>query len=541
MSLVIIVLLNVAVQWWFFRWDMTTDRRYSVSEATQTMLRSLDKPVSVTLYLDGSLNAGFLRLRNAMTELLDELGVYADIAYKTTDPQQLTEKQQQALQQSLLQKGYRPTAIYETDKDGRQLQTIVYPYALVEYDGRTAYLNLLQNNRQNSGAENLNHSIEALEYTFAEGLATLAQKERYKVAFLEGHGELPEQSTMDLQTALAQYFDIYRGAITTAGDCLDAFRVVIVADPQEPFTDEEKYVLDQYLMRGGRILWVMNGVRFSENVLTDEGYTPVIPLDLNLTDMLFRYGIRINPRLVQDVQCLPIPVDISTGGEPQYQPMPWYYAPLLLTSYGSPITRNLMQVSATFASDLEFVGDGEGQEREVLLATSNASRLIGTPAEVNLSDLHADLQLFQWGYVPVGASIRGVFHSLYAHLAKPEAVQDERTTATSSAETKQVFVAAGSAIRNEWQNGQPLPLGYDRYSKVQFGNRDFFVNAVLYLSDDTGIISLRQKTMRLRMLNDKAVRQKRAVYQAVSIGLPLLLLAIAGAAVVLIRKKKYQS
>lgn len=540
MALIIIALTNALVQWCFFRWDLTADKRYSVSNATIAMLNNTDGELTATLYLDGGLNAGFLRLRNATTELLDELSLYADIRYQTVNPSSLTEKEQQALQQTLLQNGYHPTAIYETSHDGKQTQTVVYPYIRLSYAGRSVCLNLLQNNRNNSGAENLNNSIEALEYTLAEGLAMLLQKERYKVAFLEGHGELQEPYTADLQMALARYFDVFRGTITAQGDCLDPFRVVVIADPQQPFTDEEKYVLDQYLMRGGRILWAVNGVRFSENVLTDEGFTPVLPLELNLTDMLFRYGVRINPRLVQDMQCLPIPVDISTGGEPQYQPMPWYYAPLLLTSYSSPITRNLMQVSATFASDIEFVGESTQQQREVLLATSNASRLIAAPAEVNLSDLHADTELFRWGYVPVGVSIEGEFTSLYAHLQKPEAVEDNRPVVTTSAHAKQVFVASGSAIRNDWQNGQPLPLGYDRYSRMQFGNRDFFVNAVLYLSDDTGIIGLRQKSMQLRLLNEKAIRQKQTIYQAVSIGAPLCLLGIVGLAVVLIRKKKYR-
>ncbi len=540
MLLGILVLVNILAQVCFFRLDLTDDKRYSLSAPTKKMMKELPNDVHITLYLSGELNAGFLRLQTATEELLDELGQYGKLSWRTISPNDLPEKEQQALQQALAKQGLNPTAIYEQSKQGSQKQTIVYPFALVQLNGKQTFVPLLQNNRGLSGAENLNHSMEGLEYTFAETIHTLSADEMPRVAFIEGHGELPEQQTADIQMAFSRYADVYRGAITDDVTCLDGFQAIVIADPQMPFSDKDKYILDQYIMHGGRVLWVVSGVRFSETVLEDAGYTPAIPLDLNLTDMFFRYGVRVNAHLVQDLQCLPIPVDVSQNPQqPQYQAMPWTFAPLLLTSGASPITRNVMQVSATFASDISLVGDGENQQRDILLATGSASKLTPTPGEVNLMDLHINEQAFTHQLVPVAASIEGVFPSLFAHRMLPEGVQESREKLALSVPTKQVWVSCGSVIRNDWQNGQPLPVGYDRYSKVQFGNRDFLVNALLYLTDDTGFINLRQKTIPLRMLNEQRNTVNLLWNQIMGILLPLLLLAIVGVVTIYTRKKRY--
>ncbi len=539
-SLLGLVLLNIAAQFLFVRIDLTDDKRYLLSAPTQTMMRDLKQDVHITLLLSGDLNAGFTRLQNATEEMLNELAIYGPLSWETITPSTLSQEEQQALQQALAQQGLNPTAIYERTQSGSQSQTIVYPFALVKINNKQTFVPLLQNNRGLSGAENLNHSIEGLEYTLMETIHTLAAPEMPRVAFIEGHGELPEQQTADIQMALSRYFDVYRGTITNEATCLDDFSAIIIADPQSPFSDKDKYILDQYIMHGGRVLWLVSGVRFSETILEEAGYTPAIPLDLNLTDMFFRYGVRINAHLVQDLQCLRIPVDVSQDPQmPQYQPMPWTFAPILLTSNASPITRNVMQVSATFASDISLVGEGENQQREILLATGSASKLIPTPGEVNLMNLHINEQEFQHQLVPVAASIEGIFPSSFAHRMLPEDVIDTRTKLTQSIPTKQVWVSCGTVISNDWQNGQPLPVGYDRYSKVQFGNRDFLVNALLYLTDDTGFINLRQKTIPLRMLNEQRNAANLTMNQLISILLPLCLLAIVGIITIYTRKKKY--
>ena len=294
-------------------------------------------------------------------------------------------------------------------------------------------------------------------------------------------------------------------------------------------------------MQGGKIMWLVNGVKFSENMLSDGGMTPIISQDLHLTDLLFRYGVRIQPVLVQDLQCLRIPVDVSRDPEnPQYQPIPWTYAPILLTSDESPISHNVMQVSTLFASCLEAVGGDDGIQKTVLLATSSASRVTGAPAEVNLSDLTIQQDAFRLQHLPVATSLEGQFTSLFAHRPKPTGVLSRNASPVKcSVPTRQIVVASGNVARNEWQQGKPLPVGYDRYSHIQFGNRDFLTNAVLWLTDDNGLISLRQKNIALRLLNNKRAQSYSKTIQITSVLTPLLLLFLTGISALWSRKKRY--
>lgn len=529
--LVTLVAINLLVSYMVWRWDMTDDKRYSISAPTKALLQDLDAPLTITLLLDGEMNAGFLRLQKATQELVEELGVYAAGGYQLLGaPEQLTTN------------GYgnlEPTVVHERTHKGQTAQTIIYPYAIVQYHDRSQVVTLLKNQRGLSGEENLNHSIENLEFAFAEAIRSLTQDKVEKIAFLEGHGELEERDVYDLTQQLAQYYQIDRGTLGTVSGVLDDYKAVIIADPQMPFSDTDKYILDQYIMQGGRILWVVNGVRFSDDYLASEGYTPIIALDLNINDMLFRYGVRINHALVQDLQCLPVPVDVSHDpNQPNWQPMPWTFAPLLLTSQVSPITRNVAQVTATMASAIDIVGEDDGIRKEVLLATSSASRLTSAPAKVDLS-MGSDSEGFNQAFVPVAVSLEGVFPSIYAHLLPPEEVTLTTPLLRESKPTRQIVVAAGSTIRNDWQQGQPLPLGYDRYTQMQFGNRDFMVNAVLHLTDDQGWLQLRQKEFTLRLINDQRARQTRIVAQVISIVIPLALLAIVGGAVLILRRKRY--
>ena len=526
--LVALVLINVLVHQLVCRWDMTDDKRYTISHPTKELLRSLDSPLTVTVLLEGELNAGFTRLQKAASELLSEFSIYT------------TERiDSRPLGASLVQ-GLDPIVIHERTHKGKMAQTTVYPYAIVEYKGKKRLVNLLQNQRGLSGEENLNNSIENLEYSMVETIRGLAQTKVEKVVFLEGHGELEEHDVYDLTQLLAQYYQVDRGCLGNEAGVLDGYAAVIIADPQLSFSEEDKYILDQYIMQGGRVLWVVNGVKFSSDFLASQGATPIVALDLDINDMLFRYGVRIRHGLVQDLQCLPVPVDVSTNPQqPNWQPMPWTYAPLLLTSQQSPITRNIAQLTATMASAVELVGGEDGIRKEVLLATSSASKLTAVPAQVNLSMGVDDEQSYQYAYIPVAVSLEGEFSSLYAHLGAPESIVASAPTRKASVPTRQIVVAAGSAIRNEWQQNQPLPLGYDRYTKTQFGNRDFMLNAVLYLTDNEGWLQLRQKEITLRLLNDKRAQTARIQAQVMSMVIPLAILGLLGGVIVLMKKRKY--
>lgn len=518
------------------RWDMTDDRHYSLSEASKNLLRATDEPIEVTLLLDGDLNSGFRRLKKATEETIEELGVYSDLKVV---------KDVKDLKDSL---GLSPIVIHEREQNGKTAQTTVYPYALMNYKGRRAVVTLLKNTRGLSGEENLNASIEQLEFAFMEALHLLQQTETPRVAILEGHGEPDEAHTYDLMSALSKYFQVDRGAIVVRSEIdahvLDGYKAVLIVDPQEAFSEAERFVIDQYIMRGGSVLWALNGVRFSEQVLQSEGFTPIVALDLGLTEMLFRYGVRINPALVQDIQCLPIPVNVSSDPQqPNLQPMPWTFAPLLLTSQGSPITRNMGQIMSTFVSPIDAVGGDDGIEKRVLLATSTASRVTATPGEVNLNDMNPDMQEFKYEYVPTAVSMEGCFSSAFAHRMVPEGIMDngQRTMdiIKKGVKTRQVVIGSGSVLLNEIQKEQPLPMGYDRYSGMQFSNRDLAVNAILWMTDSEGLISLREKTVALRLLNDRRAHEQRLKVQLVSTVSPIAILALIGGIVTFTRKRRY--
>ncbi|MBO8460411.1 MAG: gliding motility-associated ABC transporter substrate-binding protein GldG [Bacteroidetes bacterium] len=538
----IVVLLNILSANLFFRIDLTSDKRHSVSQPTKQLMAGLNQEVDVTIYLDGEMNSGFLRLKRSVAELLDELSIYAPegINYSFTNPTSLPQEEQKRLMQLFAENGISPTTIYERNRDGKSVQRLLFPWLRISYGDKQQWVSLLKNIKGNSGEENLNISIESLEFQLTDAIRLLTQKEIQKIAFIEGHGELSDYNTWDISLALSRYFQIDRGVLGTDASVLDDYKAIIIAAPIQPFSENDKYIIDQYIMRGGRVLWLIDGVRLDENSLSTTGMSPTIPMDVNLTDMLFRYGVRVNPMIVQDQQCLLVPVNVASEGEPaHFEPMPWYFAPLLLTSPNHPVSRNLPQVTGTFVSCLDMVGENENLRRDVLLATSNATHIISAPAAINVEEIELTPDYFNLAYVPVAVALDGVFPSLFAHRLMPQNITNAPAKLKESVPTKQIVMASGSFISNDIQDGQPLPVGYDRYTQTQFGNRDFFINALLYLTDDQGWINLRNKQLKIRLINKNIATNMRLPLQLINVGLPLLFLAIFGVVFFVIRRRVY--
>lgn len=539
----IVLLLNFLSANLFFRIDLTSDKRHSVSQPTKQLMAGLNEEVEVTIYLDGDMNSGFLRLKRSVAELLDELSIYAPegITYSFTNPTSLPQEEQKQLMQLFAENGISPTTIYERNRDGKSVQRLLFPWLKISYGDKQQWVSLLKNIKGNSGEENLNISIESLEFQLTDALRLLTQKEIQKIAFIEGHGELSDYNTWDISLALSRYFQIDRGVLGTDASVLDDYKAIIIAAPTQPFSENDKYIIDQYIMRGGRVLWLIDGIRLDENSLSTTGMSPTIPMDVNLTDMLFRYGVRVNPMIVQDQQCLLVPVNVASSGEPaHFEPMPWYFAPLLLTSPNHPVSRNLPQVTGTFVSCLDMVGQNDNLRRDVLLATSNATHIISAPAAINVEEIELTPDYFNLAYVPVAVALDGVFPSLFAHRLMPQNITNAPAKLKESVPTKQIVMASGSFISNDIQDGQPLPVGYDRYTQTQFGNRDFFVNALLYLTDDQGWINLRNKQLKIRLINKNIATNARLPLQLVNVGMPLLLLAIFGVVFLWMRRRVYR-
>ncbi|MDR0811212.1 MAG: gliding motility-associated ABC transporter substrate-binding protein GldG [Paludibacter sp.] len=534
----------------FLRIDLTSEHRYSVSDATKQLMKKAEQPLEATLFLDGELNSGFRRLRKSTLEMLAEMSVYAPrgIRIEKINPSASnnTDNERNRIYAALESEGMTPTAIYERTKDGKSAQTTVFPYLKISYGNRAINVNLLKNIKGNSGEENLNISIENLEFEITDAIRRLVNTEVRKIAFIEGHGELTEAETYDISRELSNYFQIDRGTLGDDATILNDYQVIIVARPQEKFSESDKYIIDQYIMNGGRVMWLLDEVKIDEAALSAKGVSPAIAQDLNLSDMFFKYGIRFEPVLLQDVQSVVVPVNIApAGAQPQFEPTAWFYAPLLLTSPENPITKNIAEVRGEFVSMLGLVGERQ-LKAEALLATSNNTHVVATPAVINLSDMPdpKDKTYFAQGYLPVALLVEGEFQSDFVNRMRPREIKHAFPFLAKSLATRQIFVADGDIIRNETNgvasDSTTLPLGYDRYMQVRFGNREFVQNAILYLANDDSWLSLRNRTFKLRLLNKHLIANNRNVIQAINTGLPLLLLAIFGIVYQVLRKKRFR-
>jgi len=510
-------------------------------------MENTDSPLKVVVYLDGDLNPGFLRLKKSTAELLDELSVYShngiDITYENPSLAD-TPDQREKKYAELQSRGLLPTAVYERDKEGKSIQKVIFPWIEMTYKGKKVQICLLKNILGNSGEENLNISVENLEFEITDGIRRLVNTGVSKIAFIEGHGELTEAETYDISRSLSKYFQIDRGTIASNATILDNYKVIIIAKPTKPFSESDKYVIDQYIMRGGRVLWLIDGVRVSKENLSATGLSPAIEHDLNLNDQLFRYGVRINPVLLQDVQCASVPVNIApAGATPQFELTPWYFAPLLLASPEHPVTRNITEVRSEFCSGIDIVGDNKMVKSDLLLATSDNTHIVGTPTTIDISQKikSDDKVYFNEVYVPVAVALEGVFESDFANRMIPKGLTNTLPIKKMSFNTRQIVVADGDIIRNEStaKDSTTIPLGYDRYMNQQFGNKDFIQNAVLYLADNEGWMQLRSRTLKLRLLNKKITNEDRITWQLINVLVPIGFLLMFGIGYQIIRKRKY--
>ncbi len=552
--IVLLILSTVALYFisekFFFRLDLTSEKRYSISDNTKRLLEGLEKPLNIKIYLDGDLNPGFLRLKRATKEMLDEFSAYcgSDIDYEFINPSSgATNAEREKNYTELEKRGMRGTMVYDRDNEGKAIQKIIYPWAEINYDGKTLPVCLLKNVAGNSGEENLNISIENLEFGLTDVIRMLYNREVQKIAFIEGHGEFPEPLVYDASQGLSHYYQVDRGSITNDINILDGYKAIIIAGPESKFTEQEKYVIDQYIMKGGKVLWLLDGSRISLDSLSTNSQTIGIINEVNLEDQLFTYGVRINPVLVQNVQCALVPVNMAReGDQPKYEPSSWYYSPLLMTSPEHPATRNLTPVKSEFTSSIDFVGSELNVKREVLLATSPGSHIQSVPSIVSMDVINVEknAQYFNISSrIFVGVAEEGIFPSVFRNRLIPEGIQTKEKTLTESKPTKMVFVADADIIRNDVQgsgeNMNILPLGFDRYMNQQFGNKDFILNAVNYLTDDDGWMELRNREIKLRLLHKPSVIGLRTFWQTANMVFPLLLLGLFGGIFLFIRKRKY--
>ena len=548
--LLIIVLANFIASRVFHRFDLTTEKRYSLSDETRQILSDLDDIVYIRVYLEGNLPVGFTRLNRAIRELLDEFRVYApqNIQYKFIDPVADPDPQiRRNLFNQLYNAGLQPTNVKVRARDGSTSQKIVFPGALISFKEADVAVNLLRNNPGLSGEVNLHQSIQSLEYEFISMIKTLSSDTIAKVAFLEGHGELDAYQVGDITKDLANFYQVDRGVIGGRYGSLDGYRAVIIAKPVKPFPETDKFVIDQYIMHGGKVLWLLDPVQVSMDSLF-MGTTIAIYRPLNLEDQLFRYGVRLNPHLVKDIQCHVIPVNKGlAGNQSQWEFSPWYYFPLISPGQDHPVTRSLNLIKIEFGSDIDTVGDDPSIKKRVLLSTSPYSRVVTVPAEISLRETEQppSREEFNRAELPLAVLLEGRFESVFTNRAIPPVKSPSpiRFSARSRF-TRMIIVADGDIIRNEVIDSPDgpvmVPLGFDRYTSQTFGNKDFILNAVNYLTDETGLISLRSREFRMRLLDRQRILKESDQWKVINTLLPVLLVIGFGAGVGLYRRKIYR-
>ncbi len=547
------LLVLIVVAWGssrlFFRIDLTAEKRYSLSTITHDILKQQDKMVMVEVYLDGELPAGFQKLQNAITEKIEDFDAWGNkpVHYRLINPYTaVAAKERNNYFNHLVSIGLVPTDLRRKTDEGVQTH-LIFPGVIIRSGDDEVSLNLLKNNPRMGADENLNHSIETLEYELVRGFKLLHQQQKERIAFLTGHGELDEWEVKDISYTLSENYSVSRITVDSLLVAPEKYKAVVVADPKKPFPERDKFIVDQYIMQGGRTLWLIDPVQVSLDSLSRGMTTVAFPRDLKLRDQLFRYGVRINPNLMQDADCLLIPlVSELPNGQTKQTPVPWYYSPLVTPADEHVIGRNLNRVKSEFVSGIDVVGENDQLKSSVILRSSKYARLLRTPLEVSLASANhpVDRSLFNQQDIPVGVLLEGTFNSVFINRMLQFEGINTRVMRNESMPNKMIVVADGNMLANQvrrmpGQQPQIARLGYDRFSGQTFGNKDFFVNAINYLCDDSGLMELRSRVVKLRLLDKVKVREEKFKWQLINIVLPLLLFMVMGIAYNAVRRRKY--
>lgn len=558
---VILLAFNIIFSFFFFRLDLTAEKRYTLSNSTKGLLKGLDDVVYVKVYLDGNLPPDFAELSMKTREFLDEWRMYSqNIQYEFIDPAKGKSPQELgAVYSELYQKGLNPQPIQDVTSEGVNTRYVV-PGALISYQQREIPVALLDADHGMLYNRNdiINYSIEKLEYNMSNAVRRLTQRQKARVAFLKGHGELDNLHVFGAAVGIADFYSVdsvildnkvtklFDVKVTdsatgdfTIGDI--KYDLLVVAKPTIPFGNYEKFLLDQFVMRGGRILWYVDPVMADLDSLMRYPEMPAMARELNLDDMFFRYGVRMNTDLLQDLNALPIPVRAGEmAGQPQYKMIPWYYFPIITPNSTHPVVHNLNVLRTEFISSIDTVGRRSGLKKTVLLTTSTTTKIINTPAIISLEILRnrAHVEEFSKQNIPVAVLVEGVFPSLFTGYGNVD--QEKLGFLDKSSPTKMIFVSDGDMVRNQVNEKRyPLPLGYDRFTDKAFGNLNFLLNAVNYLCEDEDILQVRSKDFKMRLLDNNRILKEKTFWQLVNVIVPLVLVIALGIVLLLIRRIRY--
>lgn len=527
------------------RFDFSSDKRYTLSNYTKSILENIEKEQNINIYLTGNLNSGFQRLQDATNNLLIDYKRLANNNINITYNSPYQENNSNIFD-AMVDKGMPGIALNEMDREGKASRKIIYPYAQISNGKDTLVVSLLKNIAGYTAEENINASIETLEFEFTDAIRLLNQKSFKSVAFIEGHNEIPRTYVYDAEEALSKYYFVNRGQIGNDINILSDFSAIIIAGPLLKYTEAEKYILDQYIMSGGRVLWLLDGTYYSHEELASKGFTASMKNDVNLDDILFSYGIRINSDLIQDMQCVSTYLMADDNSQSAAM-IPSFYQPLLLPSQDFPITKNIRDVKAGFASSIDIVNNSPDTKKAILLTSSANTHIVNVPEPIDfdIERIQKQPDYFNQQFIPVAVSLEGIFNSGFQNRPIPDSVNiGAYQPLEKSKNTKMIVVSSSDIITNEIQGkgeaSQVLPMGYDRVSQQQFGNRDFIVNAVNWLTNNDELMALRTKKQQLYILNKKAAYENRDKYAIMNIGIPILFMSLIMGVAILYRRRKYK-
>lgn len=545
-TFVILLLINFAGTYYFKRFDLTSEKRYTLNEETVEMLKNLDDRVYLKVYLAGDFNSAFTRLKNETREMLDEFRVYAKngLDYEFVNIYDgKSEQEVMNIQRQLYEKGMDPTEL-KMKEGGELKRAILFPGAVVYYKGKEGVWQIYT---QPVGVREdvaVNSSVENLEYTLSNTIRKLQRLVRPRVAMVRGHHELDTNQTRGIYMALSEYYDVEYIRIKGRIKSLKPYSAIVLAWPDTVFNERDKFVIDQFVMHGGKVLWCLEPVYTNTDSLSLKGYTLGLDNNINLNDILFNYGVRVNPELVQDMQCGQIPVNRGfKGGQADIQLFPWIYKPLVLPNTNHPIVKNLDLIRFDFAGTLDTV-KADGIRKTVLLSSSKYSRTQPVPARVALAMVSNRLneKKFDKGNRPLAVLLEGSFKSNYLNRITDTIAKDSAIDFLGQSKpTAMIVISDGDVIKNgfNYQTLTANELGYDRYMKQTFANKTFLLNCMNYLIDGPKLMSLRTREVKLRMLDNKKINEDPTKWKMYNVLFPLVIIMASGYALSYLRKRKY--
>jgi gliding-associated putative ABC transporter substrate-binding component gldG len=522
------------------RFDLTVDKRYTLSPTTQQLLAQIKGPIDIKVLLKGNIPAEYKRLQTETLQLLEEYKVAnKNIHFDFVNP--LEGKDVDSQLQALSTEGFAPLMITSTIQ-GKTSEEYILPWAIITRGDKQERVPLLRNKLGASAQEKIEFSVQNLEYAFSDALYKILLEKQKNIAIIRSNGTLSDIQIADFLRLEQNYYHLapfVLDSVATAPEKtlkqLSTFQLCIIAKPTEPFTDEQKQVLDQYIMNGGRVLWLLDPVAASmDELFRQQGRTMAMPQDLNLTDMLFKYGVRLNYDLINDWYFTQIVVAQGSGSQTQYTPIPWVYSPMILSANNHMINKNLDGIRLQFVSSIDTLSNGI--KKSILLSSSPLSKQEGTPKELILDFPEKTTEGYEKGNFPVAVLLEGSFTSAFKNRVKPIAQLQSKD---QSEPNKMIVISDGDIIRNDIQQGEPLELGYDKWTNQYFDNKAFLQNCVNYLLDDTAFLSLRNKKVSLAFLDKKTLEKDITYWKLIAFVVPLLSLAILGLGVRFWYKKRF--